>query len=205
VVHPHSALHPFWVRWVSKTVLTLSLAGAVTGCGAEQRRPPAPQASDLGTEISAFVAQLHPVGGPRGGQIDRAYGMDVGPAGGGPVMGISTVLVGNVAYIGIDTTTTAFAGGGPGPTHAGGPGGGGVNSGMEPTVRSQVRSLFPQIADVYVTTDPELVFRIARLGGDIRAGISLTGRLEEIFTMARQLTPEGDPVPTTLPRRGDHN
>lgn len=194
-----------WIGELTGAVLTLVLLGAITGCGAAQRPKGAAPAPDLGAEISTLVAQLHPVGGSRGGQIDRANGMDVGPSEGGATMGISTLMVGNLAYVGIDMNSTAFGAGRFGPTHAGGPDGGGVNAGMEPTVRSQVRSVFPQVADVFITTEPDLVYRIARVAGEMQAGGSVSGRVEEIYAIARQMTPVSPPVPTTLPDRGGHH
>jgi hypothetical protein len=65
-------------------------------------------------------------------------------------------------------------------------GGGG---GLGDHVRLHVRSAFPQVADVYVTTDPSLVHRIARLGGEVQSGVSVAPRFHEIVAIAQLMAP----------------
>lgn len=182
--------------------------------------------ADLGQELSAFIAGLDGMGyGGAGGGGTTGAGMTggvggtapgtaggAGTAGGGTTdagarrsVGVSTLVLGNVAFVGIDTatlhggtmggmtgttmgttgTTMGTTGTTMGTTGAGGD--------METRIRSAVRSAYPQIADVIVTTSPTMVFRIARVTSDLQAGLPGTYRLTEMFSIARAMSPGTDP------------
>lgn len=51
-------------------------------------------------------------------------------------------------------------------------------------MRSSVTSAFPQIADVFVTTDPAMVRRIAQIHGSMLAGTSVAGQIPEVMAIA---------------------
>ncbi len=191
-------------RWVGGITLVVLLA---TGCARGDQREggetragltgPAGtgrqgEARDLGQQISDLVAAIDGV---------EAVGAGVpvsGGAGIGGPAGISTVVLGDEAFVGIDATTLVFSGktgdmtggvhgglpavgvpitgdpatrGAEGTTApaAGGPPGAPSATGETAEFRQMIRSFvtvaFPQIREVYVTTDPVLVARIARVAG----------------------------------------
>jgi hypothetical protein len=79
--------------------------------------------------------------------------------------GVSTLVVGDIAFIGIalpSTGTTATRGGAPGVSPAGDPRGSG-GPGLEGYLRQNVLTEFPQLSQVFVTTNPGMVSRIARV------------------------------------------
>jgi len=171
--------------------------------------------SDLGAQISAVVAGADP-------RVSPGAAASAVPLGNRP--GVSTLVVGNLAYVGIDlssapTTLGGSAAHGPGstayrpgttPGTYTGPGPGGTTVGPNPqsgagsadVIRTRVRSAFPEIADVFVTTDPNLVARLARITGDIQSGISNARRLDEIISVTQTMTrPTATGRVTTTPTR----
>lgn len=234
--------------------------------------------TDLGRQISAFVAGLDGVGP---GTVPPAPGTVGAAAGGGgaraplgingvggmgdpnrgtagaadagvmpgstrpATVGVSTLVVANVAYIGIDEaslagnragvtpggtsgitagpygTDAAAGGGAPGggaagaggatggtPGAGGGPaagdttGAGNAQAGgaiggpaalssavMEDQIRTRVRAAFPQIVEVIVTTDPVMVYRIARVAGDTQNGVSAATHLPEVVGIMQSMAP----------------
>lgn len=161
---------------------------------------------DLGQEISDFVAGLEVVGGgvdgrgitgaaagaavragdaraglPGGAGAAGGAGTAGGRAGMAPgrrAVGVSTLVLGNTAFVAIDPTTS--------------PGLAALDArtdGLDTQIRNAVRRAFPQIGDVYVTTHPSLVRRIARITGDIQTGSSTTRYLSEMFAIAHAMAP----------------
>lgn len=55
-------------------------------------------------------------------------------------------------------------------------------------VRARVKAMFPQVEEVYVTTDPDLVHRIARVTGDDH-GMTVQEKVNEMTAIARAMTP----------------
>ncbi|HYG58261.1 MAG TPA: hypothetical protein VD902_09405 [Symbiobacteriaceae bacterium] len=168
-------------------------AGAAQGAG-----------TDLGQQISHFVARMGGVGGGGGGGLTTGR-MGLGGtagrgAGGGGAaaagnVGVSTLVIENLAFVGLDMSTVtggggAGAGGSPGGAMGGATGAGGATGGtttgpgLEDRIRNEVRAAFPQVDEVYVTTSPGMVYRIARITGDVQAGVSTAPRLSEIFSIA---------------------
>lgn len=173
---------------------------------------------DLGRQISDVVAQIDGLGatdiagaagspatgthigtaGVAGGAGDRAGGA-AGQAGGAlpGSVGVSTLVVTNVAFVGIDTNTlargagnergSAGGAGGTAPGIVGAPGGAGDPTGVADRVRAEVMASFPQIADVFVTTDPDLVSRIARVAGNVQSGVSMAGQMAEVAAITREM------------------
>jgi hypothetical protein len=172
-----------------------------------QRTPPAP-AADLGQRISNYVAGLDVINGgtnvwigPLAGGYGGGGGAGAGQIGAGRDMaadmtgadtsrigrgvGVSTMVVGNRAFIGIDPTTIGVGqvmGGNAASTtgDARGPAG----AGLEGFLRDRVRSEFPEVTEVYVTTEPGLVRQIARV---TTAGH--TGADADIVQIIRRLAP----------------
>lgn len=124
--------------------------------------------TDMGQQISAAVGQA--LGGGGGVLGMGARGAPGDAAGNDGGVGVSTLVVGNMALVGVNLE---------GPAD------------IEGTVQNQVRAAFPQIADVYVTTDPDLVHQISVIAGDIQQGVSVAGRLEEVFSIVRHMTEAG--------------
>lgn len=160
-------------RRLCAAVLVVVLAG----CAGPARRPE-PQPS-LAARVSAFAADT--IQGGRfshlpGGMPDGGVGMThtagaVGsPAGAGnatgaatPPMGTSAIVVGNVAYVGIDPQIWPAVG----PT-------------VLRRVRSDALSQFPQLTEVRVLTEPGLASRVARLQQNMEAGVPATALMDEI-------------------------
>ncbi|HYF76493.1 MAG TPA: hypothetical protein VD973_05150 [Symbiobacteriaceae bacterium] len=183
-------------------------AGAAGGAqaGATGRAPGNPP-PDMGRLISNYVAGLDVINGGtnvRSGPIAGGLGGGGGGEGAGAAgrdmttdmtgadtsrigrgVGVSTMVVGNRAFIGIDPTTI-----GVGRTTGGadisttGDARGPAGAGLEGYLRDRIRSRFPQVSEVYVTTDPALVSRIARIS---TAGF--TGDDRDILLIMRQLAP----------------
>lgn len=168
---------------------------------------------DLGQQISDTVARA--LGG-------RFIGMGTtwGRTAGAKPIGVSTLVIGDMAFVGLDTTTlpagwtragqagvtgtaagTAAggtagmqrrtAGGTPVGTDRNGTGAGGTvtatRTTLEDRIRTQVRAAFPQVTEVYVTTDPALVTRIARAARSIQTGRATTTQLDEILAIAKAM------------------
>lgn len=55
-------------------------------------------------------------------------------------------------------------------------------------IRARVKAMFPHVEEVYVTTDPDLVYRIARVTGDDN-GMSVLEKINEMAAIARAMTP----------------
>lgn len=183
---------------MAAALLSITLT-AGTGCaGQPQRRggpaapvpAPAPPAAatraDPAGEISRFVAGLDGVG--------PGYAA----AGATPArrsVGVSTLLMGDVALVGLDAGTPAARGGSapdpvPGSADLGGmPGPAGLP--LEDYIHGRVLTAFPNVKDVFVTTDPALVGRIARVSGRLQAGEPAEAHQKEIDAIARSL---GAPV-----------
>ena len=132
--------------------------------------------------------------GAGGGGAATGGGVGVGtPAGGGltgraSTVGVSTIIVGNVAFIGIDPSSMAIAGGGTlGGTAAGAGTIASTTGDLSTYIRSLVITQFPQLADVFVTTDKAQVSRIARIHGDMLSGMPATRMISEILTVVRTL------------------
>lgn len=146
-------------------------AGLTPGGGANQAAQ-----VDLGQQISDAVARIDGLGTMGAGTagVAGADGAAGGQAGGAAQrnIGVSTLVVTNVALVGIDAATL----------------GGGDTAGMQERVRSQVTAAYPQIADVLVTTDPELVYRIARMAASVQRGTSMAGQMAEVAAIAREMT-----------------
>jgi len=149
--------------------------------------------TDMGQQISQVVGQALSGAGTGGflgmGADDPDAGAG-GPAAGG--VGVSTLVIGNIALVGVDLNTAGAETGIGAPGGAGGGMGAGMADGMSDvkgTVKNQVRATFPQVADVFVTTDPELVYQISVIAGDIQQGVSVLEKLEEVFLVARRMAP----------------
>lgn len=185
-------------------------AGAGTA-GAAQPGPtgraPGTPPTDMGRLISNYVAGLDVINGGtnvRSGPLAGGHGGGGGGSGAGAAgrdmsadmtgaetsrigrgVGVSTMVVGNRAFIGIDPTTI-----GVGRTTGGtdisttGDARGPAGAGLEGYLRGRIRSRFPQVTEVYVTTNPALVSRIARI---TTAGY--TGDDRDILFIMRQLAP----------------
>lgn len=173
---------------------------------------------DLGRQISFYVAGLDGIGGAGTGTPAGTTGTATAPgttttggtAAGGTVtgpagtvttlrpVGVSTLIVGNVAYIGIDASTLPAGtlggtfGGGGGTFGAGravyGPGTPGTavsTAGFYGFLRDRIRTRFPEVSDVFVTTEPVTVYRIARA----TAGGTTTVDVSDVITVIRTMTP----------------
>jgi len=200
--------------------------------------------TDLGRQISNAVARMY--GSGNGGTVmggtntSRVTGGGAMPGGnantfrtgnGGAMLGgttaarpgmrVSTLVMGDIAYIGIDPTTVqeaqqngAQAGTNATPGTSANPGtnantgttpGAGTNAsaGTAPAgtslaeqVRTRVKAMFPQLAEVYVTTDPTLVYRIARVTGD-QPELSPQEKVSEMTAIAREMTPAAEAAPAS--------
>lgn len=144
------------------------------------RLNPAPgRAPDLSTQVSHFVAgglsggsstetMPGPGGTPSGIGMTHTAGAVGSPAGAGnatgaatPGHGVSTLVIGNVALIGIDPNVAP---------------GGRVAS----DVRARVLYRFPQFTAVQITTEPGRVSQIARLHEQMQSGTSAVDLMDEI-------------------------
>jgi hypothetical protein len=94
-------------------------------------------------------------------------------------IGVSTLVIGNSAFVAIDPFTSR----GLASLDA-------RANGLDTQVRNAVRRAFPQIGDVYVTTDPRTVSRIARITRDMQAGTSTAPYLAEMFAIAHGMAPQ---------------
>ncbi|HYF90783.1 MAG TPA: hypothetical protein VD969_00915 [Symbiobacteriaceae bacterium] len=162
--------------------------------------------ADLGQQISYYVAGLDGIGGNAAGAAGTTGLTGAGAAPGttaaGRSVGVSTLIVGNVAYIGIDPAT--MAGGntgagagrvtyGPGTVQGGGGGmwtpgtvgTAGAGGGFHAFLRDRVRTRFPQVSEVFVTTEPVTVWRIARA----TAGGTTTVDAADVIMVIRTMTP----------------
>jgi hypothetical protein len=185
-------------------------AGAVGGGGAQAgatSRAPGNPPPDMGRLISNYVAGLDVINGGtnvRSGPLAGGLGGGGGGAGAGAAgkdmatdmtgaetsrigrgVGVSTMVVGNRAFIGIDPTTIGVGRTtGSADISTTGDARGPAGAGLEGYLRDRIRSRFPQVSEVYVTTDPALVSRIARIS---TAGF--TGDDRDILLIMRKLAP----------------
>lgn len=155
---------------------------------------PAP-AADPARRVSDLVASSLGVRTGPGITTAGATGA-AGPAAPAPSprrpVGVSTILAGDVALIGFDpggpTATAPSVGPAPGPgsADAGGlPGPAGLP--MEDYLRARVLTAFPELKEAYVTTDPALVGRIARLSAKLQTGDPAGTHQAEIDAIARAM------------------
>lgn len=152
--------------------------------------------ADWGQQISDSVARL--VGGRTAGTGYMGLGRTNGGAGttdgdaagrrtatgvAGTVqpVGVSTLTIGNLAFVGLDLSTVPNGGATTGAANQTG----GVA--LESRIRSYILGAYPQVDEVYVTTDPALVRRIAQVTGEVQNGASTAARLSEIFSIANAL------------------
>jgi hypothetical protein len=105
----------------------------------------------------------------------------------GRQVGVSTLVVGDLAFIGIDLSTLQTGTTGrPGLSAAGDPRGS-AGPGLEGYLRQQVLAEFPHLAQVFVTTSPGLVSRIARVTSDDNQEVQARTMINEMFDIARTL------------------
>lgn len=158
---------------------------ARTGAGGGGVAGPGGSPAGIGMTHTAGAA-----GSPAGaGSATGAATPGAGGGGGrGTTVGVSTIIVGNVAFIGIDPATMVITGGGTVTDTTGD---------LSTYIRSRVITQFPQLADVFVTTDKAQVSRIARIHGDMLSGMPATRMLPEILTVVRTLAPTSGTTGTT--------
>lgn len=190
-----------WVYHMNRRIGAVALLAfmvTVVGCArAPQQRPGeigggggrnTATGNDLGSRVSAYVATLPEVTS----QVSKQAA-------------VSSFILGNVAFVGIDSSDTTGQGTGNANQPGGGarltgqgqpgtgtntPGGGGTGvTGLSQRVSEAIRSRFPEIGDAYVTTDQNLATRIAQIASEIKAGQSSAGRLPEMFSIARAMVP----------------
>jgi len=56
-------------------------------------------------------------------------------------------------------------------------------------VAERIRTLFPQVVQVYVTSDPASVANLARISGDVRRGVPINTHMDRLNTMMKALRP----------------
>lgn len=169
-----------------KRLATAVLILALGGCAGPARRPE--PGADPGTLVSTYVAGglsggsametlPGPGGAPTGIGMTHTAGAAGSQAGAGSAsgaaasgLGVSALVIGNVALVGIDPNVIP-----------GGPGSGQVIS----DVRARVLDRFPQFDAVFVTTDPARVAQIANLHGQIRDGTSAVTLMDDIQSVVR--------------------
>lgn len=195
---------------VGSSLAGITGAGAGAGVGAGLTNTAAPL--DLGQQISTYVAGIEGVGrsGAAGAPSSEPR-VSAQPS--ARSVGVSTIVLGNVAFVGLDlrtlpgggTTSGAWSGGTTTGTKVGTTAG--TSGDWDALIRSRVIERFPQIADVFVTTDPGTVHRIARVGAHIRAGASAAPHLGEMHAIASLMTRgttgrSGAPTGTAIPGPG---
>lgn len=227
---------------------TTGMPGGTTGARLGATPMATHDQRDLGAQISASVAGMDGwatgmagtmAGGARAPMAGRPGGVGTTTP-----MGVSTLVIGNMAFVGIHmpagaTGTTGAAGmpgttvtdgaapgavgpatrgmvpptvtdgrvrapgthtaPGQGTTHTtpgvGAPGAGTTHTtpgitgaNLHDQVRNHVRSTHPQITDVFVTTDPTMVSRLAQIGAEIEGHQSTVSRMPEIFAIAQEMS-----------------
>ncbi|MDF2626646.1 MAG: hypothetical protein K0R39_477 [Symbiobacteriaceae bacterium] len=153
----------------------------LAGCAGPMRRPePQP---DFSTRVSAFAANViqggsftHSPGGTPDGGIGMTHtaGAVGSPAGAGSAsgaatqaMGASAVIVGNVAFVGIDPQVWPA-----------------ISPTLQQNIRKRVLAQFPQLVEVQVITDPQRATQVARLQQEMHAGVPATQLMDEILGVA---------------------
>lgn len=140
---------------------------------------------------------------------------------------VHTVTLSNVALVGLEMTGTPGTAGAPstgaGTTAPGttGPGAGttttpttpvtpgtptapggaaGTATDQQRAVADRVRTMFPQVVEVYVTSDPTRVTELARIADDVRRGVPVTNHMDRLAALVKALRPATTrPTPGTTP------
>jgi hypothetical protein len=82
-------------------------------------------------------------------------------------MGASAVIVGNVAFVGIDPQVWPA-----------------ISPTLQQNIRKRVLAQFPQLVEVQVITDPQRATQVARLQQEMHAGVPATQLMDEILGVA---------------------
>lgn len=111
----------------------------------------------------------------------------------GRSVGVSTLVVGSVAFVGVDLTTV--------PKQPAGVPGSDAEA-VKRAVRAEVHRSYPEITDVVVTTNPAHVWRLAQVSRNISSGVSTLGWLDELLNTAQAIArDEGVPFSPASNRR----
>lgn len=86
------------------------------------------------------------------------------------------LVVGNVAMVGVDMRDKLSAD---------------KENALKTRISADTKRQMPELAEVWVTSDPDLVKRIRDLAGRISRGEPITGLFEEISIIAKKLQPKG--------------
>lgn len=86
------------------------------------------------------------------------------------------LVVGNVAMVGVDMRDKLSAD---------------KENALKTRISADTKRQMPELAEVWVTSDPDLVKRIRDLAGRISRGEPVTGFFEEISIIAKKLQPKG--------------
>lgn len=86
------------------------------------------------------------------------------------------LVVGNVAMVGVDMRDKLSAD---------------KENALKTRISADTKRQMPELAEVWVTSDPDLVKRIRDLAGRISRGEPVTGFFEEISNIAKKLQPKG--------------
>lgn len=94
----------------------------------------------------------------------------------------------------------------PGTSPAGtapGAAAGGPMTDQQRAVADRVRTMFPQVVDVYVTSDPARVAELARIADDVRRGVPITNHMDRLTALVKALKPAATTpaAPGTTPGR----
>jgi YhcN/YlaJ family sporulation lipoprotein len=92
------------------------------------------------------------------------------------VKGSYALVVGNVAMVGVDMRDKLS---------------GDKENELKDRISADTKRQMPELAEVWVTADPDLVTRIRDLAGRIARGEPITGFFEEISNIAKKLQPKG--------------
>ncbi len=86
------------------------------------------------------------------------------------------LVVGNVAMVGVDLRDQLS---------------GDKENELKSRISANTKKEIPELAEVWVTSDPDLVTRIRDLAGRISRGEPITGFFDEITNIAKKLQPQG--------------
>ncbi len=86
------------------------------------------------------------------------------------------LVVGNVAMVGVDLRDRLS---------------GDKENELKSRISAETKKQFPELAEVWVTADPDLVTRIRELAGRISRGEPITGFFDQITEIAKKLQPQG--------------
>lgn len=173
----------------------------VTGAGRTGGPPATGGRTEVGQQISDLIAAIDGLDAIAPGRTTVGNDERAGP------VGVSTLVLDNQAFVAIDAATLAGSGKvgdltggtmgglpgavsgipwGPdlrvGPSTA--PGASASSSEVQQMIRSYVTVVFPQIGDVFITTDPATVHRIARLSAHMQAGSPTPEQMAEARSIA---------------------